>query len=339
MAMAETIAVQNPVPSSATVTAVPRVAAVIVDGDVCAASGPVDAPGDLRICGNVADLMSVTACGSTQVDGVIEAAEVRVGRHLRAAGGITGRGKGRCKVGGSVLAKYVANASLDAGGDVRVTAEIVESRVTCGGELSVEEGSILASHVTAAAGIRCVTAGSETAVETILEAGVDDALRAMAREKLPDILERQRRAQKIKESVEPLLRNQKTLNAQQKEKATELLFEAEETESQTKAAMAPLAERYDASRVHEEGAVIRVASMAHAGVSFRFAGAEATLARDLAGPVRVICERLLGEWRVVAIEEKTESKDEVRRPLSSKPIHDDVMDSLRRSVANKQENP
>src|SRR5689334_15199969 len=130
---------------------------LIIPGDLCAPAGPVEAKHDVIVRGNVADGMILKAGGSAQIDGVIEAAQVRVEKHLRASGGISGRGKGICTAAvGGVLTKYIWNASVEAAGHVIVSGDIDNSRVTCRGKLQVE-GTILASHVAAVAGVRCAT--------------------------------------------------------------------------------------------------------------------------------------------------------------------------------------
>jgi uncharacterized protein (DUF342 family) len=114
----------------------------------------------VEVAGGVCDLFRVHSGGRLRVGGVIEAADVRAGAGLHAAGGISGKGKGRVAVEGDVYARYLANAAVAATGDVVAALMVTNSRVACGGRLVVAEGPVRAGHVTANGGVACAVAGA-----------------------------------------------------------------------------------------------------------------------------------------------------------------------------------
>ena len=270
---------------------------LLIEGNVDFATGHVEFPHDVTVNGNVADLFRVHSGGRLEVRGVIEAADVRAGAGLTAAGGISGKSKGRIAVEGDLGAKYVANAIVAATGNV-TAATVVNSRVVCGGALAVTEGPILAGHVTATGGIRCEIAGSSAGIKTVIEAGVDEGFRAEAPAKFREVEALRRKAAKIRETVEPLMKNQKKLNAQQKERATELLFEADELESQASGILAALRKSHDAVAARTKFEIV-VNETLYAGVTIRFPGVYAVIDDALRGPLRVTTRAMHNETRIV----------------------------------------
>ncbi len=268
-----------------------------IAGNVDFATGNIDYTHDVKVGGSIADLFRAHVGGFLYVRGVIEAADVRAGGGLRAAGGISGKGKGRTVVNGDVNAKYVANATLAATGNITTTM-IAHSRVICGGKLTVTEGPTLAGHATATAGVKCTVLGSPAGVKTVVEAGCDETLRAAAVTKVPEAEALRVKAEKIRRTVEPLMRNLKTLNAQQKERATELLFEADEFETQANTIVAELRRAYDTLAARSKCEVV-VSETLYSGVVIKFPGVYTVIGDVLQGPLRIATRVMHGETKIV----------------------------------------
>jgi hypothetical protein len=134
-------------------------------------------------------------------------------------------------------------------------------------------------------GIVCEAAGS-SAGKTTLDLSSDPAeLEAMSRT-AATVHALQKKAAEIRGSVEPLMKHQKNLSAQQKEKATELLYLADEAEGKAK----QMAETLHGPRDRANAALkaqVRVGSLLHAGVVLRCLGFETTANTSLRGPMRI----------------------------------------------------
>lgn len=259
----------------------PRLA---IQSDVDYGVGNVDFKGHVDIDGSVLDLFEIRASGDVNVGKMLEAAQVWAGGQLTVGGGIVGKQKGQCTAGGSITARFANNAHLVAGGDVVIQHELINSRVVCRGALNVDGGIIAGGHCTAVGAVRCGTLGSPGQVMTLIECGVDQALRDDALQ-LPDLEARRKAAARIQTEVAPLLKNAARLTAQQKEKATELLYEASEIEKQ-------VSERITAWRARlaammEADATVIVTERLYPGVVVRFRGVEARVDEELRGPVRI----------------------------------------------------
>jgi hypothetical protein len=247
---------------------------------------PIDFPGEVVISGNVLDQAKLSARGNITIHGAIEAADVSLTGDLTVQRGICGKSKGRVSAGGFVDARFISNANVTAGGDVRVQNEIGNSHVTCKGKFEADGASLLSSHITAGAGISCHSAGSSAGFKTILELGIDPKELAEAHKIVTQLADQRAKAQEIRSKVEPLLKNQRSLTPQQKEKATELLYLADEADagaSKVAQSLNPLRDRLGAL----QSAEIRIAGTLYANVILRCLGHEAMTTAALKGPIRI----------------------------------------------------
>lgn len=270
-----------------------------IEGSIDLSVGDLSCGADLWVGGNVLDGREVRASGSVHVRGVIQASLVVAGGLLRADGGISGRDKGCCRAGGSLLTRYVTNASAESIGDMTVLTEVLNSRVICGGEFVCEQGAVVASHVSAAGGIHCRSAGNPAGVRTVLEAGVDAALEREALAAVEEIEANSARSAQIRHVIDPLMRNQKSLTPQQRERATELLFEADELERQGARRVEEVRRRF-AAHAGRGRPELRVAQALHPGTLVRLGDLEATIDTPFVGPLHVLA-RSLGHDRWIAV--------------------------------------
>lgn len=275
--------------------------ALEIPGDLDFAVGNVDFPGDVAVAGNVLDLFKLRGAGSIHVGGDVEGADVRAMGDVRVAGGIVAKDRGSIRAGGAVRARYATNADVDAAGDVECESGIANSTIVSGGRVAVARGAIVAGRVTATGGVSCLTLGSAAGVLTVIEAGVDEAFRRQ----LPgaiDLIEALRaKAKKIEQTVQPLLQHQKTLTAAQREKATELLFEAGEMNQTAAAKAAQLKARYAAIMAVAKPEV-HVGEMLHQGVVLRFPGVQTRIMNPFAGPLQIVLKVVRNEREIRLID-------------------------------------
>jgi uncharacterized protein (DUF342 family) len=104
---------------------------------------------------------------------MIEPCNITTGGSLQVGGGIVGQEEYRISVGGSVQARYIRDANLDAIGDVTVGNEVSHAVIRTLGRVLVANGRIGGGTTIARAGITVGQAGAAGATGTVLVAGVD----------------------------------------------------------------------------------------------------------------------------------------------------------------------
>ncbi|MBX3376600.1 MAG: DUF342 domain-containing protein [Phycisphaeraceae bacterium] len=311
----------NPVPA----TAPAQTPAVhTVKGDLAAT---LESAGDVRIGGSVCAGVSVRAGGSLHIGGTIESATVAAGGELIAEGGIVGRGKGRYTAGGSLAARSILAAHVEAGGDVTASVEIANSRLIIAGALLCETGHLYGGHATVNGGLRCGTLGSPGESETIVEVGIDETLRRLSAQHAAAIEANQNRIKRVRSQVEPLLAQQRALTAKQKETATELLYEAGELEERTLSLIRQLRDTVAASLAKAK-LEVTVALTIHPGVLLRFPGFEARFDRAVKGPIRIFKDGKGAAARIVG----TELKENTEVFIKHTPHTDPALAALFRAL-------
>jgi len=150
-----------------------------IDGDVGYATGNIEFSGDVIISGSVQSLFSVRAEGSIHIGGYIEdGAIVSAGKDIMVRGGIIGAAT-QVDAGDTLWAKFAQEASIRAGGDVRVGAYIFNASVrACGRVVVLGRGegkarALVGGLVWGGLGIEALSVGSPYNSATRLVAGVD----------------------------------------------------------------------------------------------------------------------------------------------------------------------
>ncbi len=142
--------------------------------NVGTATGNITSEGSVIVSGNVQAGFSIVATGSVEVRGVVEGASITAGGDIIIARGMNGMGKGILKAGGSVVAKFVENATIEAGSYVEANS-IMHSRVSARTQVTVDgkRGFIAGGSVRATEKVECKTLGSAMGADTLVEVGVD----------------------------------------------------------------------------------------------------------------------------------------------------------------------
>lgn len=262
---------------------------VKVDGDVDLKSGNVDAPSDVLITGNVAETFSVRSPKSITIKGMVEAASVEAGTHVIIAGGVAGKSRALIRAGGELQAKFLEEATIEATGDVIVTKEVLNCRIQTMGRLLVPRGPIIGGSVYARQGIEVLALGNDVDVPTQVAVGIlPAALLEVA--KMRDIIKKKREAAtKVRNTVQPLLAQLKRLNPQQREKATELMYEADRLEEEANTLSTKKDEilrPYTPSGDRE--VCILVNRMVNRRVNLVFGDKVATILKPRRGPVKFV---------------------------------------------------
>jgi hypothetical protein len=169
--------------------------------------------------------------------------------------------------------------------------------------------------------------GNASLVRTLVELGIDDRVRQLALQHMPVIEQKRKQVIKVRTLIEPLMKNIKQLNAQQKEKATELLYDAEQTQTEADDLLQTLknALAQSSARTREE---LQVQQMLYPGVTVRFSGLETTIRSPIKGPARIACIEQLGVRRIVLYLGTSSTP----HPLEMRPVTDDPMLLLRKAL-------
>ena len=294
-----------------------------IAGNVDFSVGNIDFSGDVFISKNVQDLFKVHSGSDIVINGVAEAAEVHADQDLEVVSGMAGKDKGVFSAGQDLKGKYITNAKARAGRNIEIRSEIVQSEVVCGGQLIVEHGSLVGGRIVAAGGAKVKDLGSDANVKTTIEVGIDEDVRLKYNEVADEIKLRRRKAEKVRQVVEPLLQNQKHLTADQKEKATELLYQASELEDSAEQMVEELRAVVTLSE-ERTLAEIEVFGKVYSGVTIRFPQVETTITKTLLGPVKIVPRKIDGSLRVASVDDQSGNV----RDLGALPFDSEFWESL-----------
>lgn len=145
--------------------------------NVDASTGDIDYSGNVHISGSVTSGFTVKAKGDVSIDGVVEGATVIAGGNVIVTGGIQGQKKGIIDAKGDVVARFIENGIVKAGGCVR-TESILYSDVSSKKDIFVtgKKGNIVGGITRAINSIQCRMLGSQMETRTEIEVGIDPAV-------------------------------------------------------------------------------------------------------------------------------------------------------------------
>ena len=174
-----------------------------VPADVDNSVGNIDYDGSVEIVGNVKTGFTVRATGDIIIGGVVENAHVESGGQIIVKRGIHGMHKGTLRAATNVMAKYIENAKVFAGGFVEAEA-ILNSDVSATGEVRVhgKKGLINGGTVRAGRSIETEYAGTEMGTFTTLEVGIDPGIKERYLELSKDVAKRSKELEEMKVIVD-----------------------------------------------------------------------------------------------------------------------------------------
>jgi hypothetical protein len=176
-----------------------------IPGSVGLETGNIKHPGALDIGKDILEGAKVQADGDIDVRQTVEAADIDAGGNLTVRGGLTGRVGRKVRVEGSIHARFILDADIEAGGDIVVEREIVHSIVKTRGAIMVPYGRIVGGEAVALRGFSVGQTGSPGAVPTVLIAGQDYRLERQVAEKEARISLLEETLAKIQTPLKPWL--------------------------------------------------------------------------------------------------------------------------------------
>ena len=240
-------------------------------------SGNIAFEGTLRVNGDIKTGMSVRVGGDVIVAGTIEAAHVEAGGNVVVSGGIIGKSDGphdpasaiaRIQCKGSVHARFIENAVVEAGTTVTADSAIRQSDVAAGetitaGDAAIGSGNITGGRCRAWHAVRAGTLGAPAGTATAIHVGLNPYADA---EKAALEAEKRRQEQeqaKIQQLMAFFAKNPERATPELREKARATLFKYTRDIMDTDAHLAKLAEQL---HPRPDAAVV-VGKKVHGGVS------------------------------------------------------------------------
>lgn len=272
-------------------------------GDVDFATGNIEAPGDILIGGTIRDTFKVKSSGSITVRGAIEAAEVTTTSDLHVNGGITSHHQGLVTAGGEIFTRFANEAQLEAGGDITITREALNCRIRTGGHLMIGRGKLIGGWVYARCGAEIGQIGNDANIKTEIILGIDPKTLLEASSATEIIKKKREAIDKIRQSVQPLMAQIKRLTPAQRERAMELLYQADAMEQEIAAhelCKAAAAKQKLTPDGHEICLIIN--KIAYPAVSIVFGDKVTTLHRERKGPFKVVCRMHNRTEEILAID-------------------------------------
>jgi uncharacterized protein (DUF342 family) len=149
-----------------------------IKSDIDLSTGNITFPGNVLIKGNVQQGFFVKAQGNVRINGSIFGGTVE-GKTIEVKHGIQSANDSYVKAEESITAKFVENAVLYAGGDIKITDTILHSKVSSGRKVLVtgSKGLIAGGRVTAGEEVDSKNIGTQMAPPTIVEVGINPALK------------------------------------------------------------------------------------------------------------------------------------------------------------------
>lgn len=282
---------------------------VEIPGDVDFSTGNLNLTTDAIVRGTVRDLFTVKSSKNFTVGGAIEAATLEVAGTVTVRGGILTRGRGKVETGGEIVGKFCDEAQLHAAGDIHIAKEAMNSRIHTDSRLLVRQGAVIGGRVYARRGVEAHTLGSEANVATEIIVGLHlEELRrieAMTREN------ERRRAQidKVRQTLAPLVAQLKRLTREQREKVTEMMFQADSLALETDTAEKEIAALIEGSAAAKP--YVLVTARVCEGVNITIDDRIVQFNRELKGPVRIERRKLEGYTAIVAVNQLTASITEL----------------------------
>lgn len=146
----------------------------IIDGNVDNATGDIRFNGDVLVKGNVFANTTIRATGNITVEGHVEIATLHSGKNVILKNGMQGSGTGTIEAKGQVMAKFLEQTIVHAGGNVSANA-ILNCTIESGAEIVVSgnRGTIIGGSTKAVEKITAFSLGNRVGVKTKIVVGFE----------------------------------------------------------------------------------------------------------------------------------------------------------------------
>ncbi|MEM1355091.1 MAG: FapA family protein [Planctomycetota bacterium] len=260
-----------------------------INGQVDFETGHIDFDGDVEIAKGVCDNFKVHVKRNAVIQGVVEAAELRIGRDLTLITGMFAKDKGTLHAGRACHAKFLQQTKAETVGDLTVDKEIVNCDLVISGAVRSPNASLIGGTCHAVGEVILKHLGSETGTPTLLHLGSSpqyDRLMDTATQKLEGLAEK---AQSLQKQIDMIHAGGSRIAAQHKEDITELWcvqMSAQEEHDKLKRLIESLTERYRAAR----SARVTVLHTIHPESKVILGGTAAEFVKPIRGPITIMSD-------------------------------------------------
>lgn len=146
----------------------------IIEESVDNATGDIRFNGDVLVKGNVFANTTIRATGNITVNGHVEIANLHAGKNVILKNGMQGSGIGTIQAKGEVMAKFLEQTQVYAGGKITANA-ILNCNIESGTEIEVSgnRGTIIGGSTKAIEKISCFALGNRVGVKTKIIVGFE----------------------------------------------------------------------------------------------------------------------------------------------------------------------
>ena len=241
-----------------------------IKGDVGPATGNIDFLGSVIVLGNVKSGYTIKASQDLEVYGIVEAAYIEAGGNIMIRRGIQGQGKGTLKAGQDFTAKYIENASVEAGNNIIISEAAMHSNILAGKEIRLEGKRGLIVGGTAKAGERLVakTIGSPMSTYTEVEVGINPKLKIDYQNVCSQLATLESDLNKIDQTISVLQRlKEKNMLTQEKEIILDKILRARSSLYNQQVELKNEKQRLDLLMSYSSRAKISASNVCYSGVN------------------------------------------------------------------------
>ncbi len=271
-----------------------------VEEDVDFGTGNIDSSVDVRVPGTIRDRFKVKSEGAITVGGAIEAATVEAGGDLTIRGGILGRQSAAIHVGGNLVARFCEEADVTVAGDVKISRELMNCQVQCKGILLATYGAIIGGTIYGREGVEASSLGSDAGIRTEISIGIQPEVIFKAEQLRDSIKPKRDTIDQIRTGLQPLMAEMKRLTASQKERATELMFQADTLEAEIAEIEQQREEMLKAARATGTPYVL-VSRIIHPKTFIRFGRRQTVFNELMHGPIKIEKRKIKSVTEFVAV--------------------------------------
>lgn len=142
-------------------------------GDADISIGNIDFAGDVVIYGKVCEGLHIKIGGNLTVNGTVEACVIEAGKDIIFRSGMLGGYKASVKAGGNIIAKFIENTQVTAGGEIQTDVLMNSNVISCEKLiLTGKQGAIIGGKIHALRGVDAKRIGNESEVPTEISAGI-----------------------------------------------------------------------------------------------------------------------------------------------------------------------
>jgi len=259
---------------------------VEIASDVDFETGNIESPTNILINGTVRDAFCVKSQKNISIRGAIEAATIEADGDIQVLGGIAARNQGSVSAKGEIHAKFCSEAHIKAKGNITIARECMNGHVHTCGYMTVPRGKVVGGFTYAREGAEIKVLGNEAERKTEIAIGIDpNAL--LAAKKIDQIVKKKKQtSEKIREKAQPLLANLKRLTAEQREKVTELSFQADALDEEAEKLEAKKKQIIDANSPSDRVS-LNIVSNIYPGVTVIIGNKMTTFRQERRGPIKI----------------------------------------------------